>query len=189
MKRLLIFTLSIIAALALMYFSYIKFDSYIRHRPVKNSDELRNDIFASISNPFTQVDTLVLETRWMFCGNSDPNELPIVFDTQLDSSNNKNKLSNKLHLQVLTMTEFHKVMDTVRKYRFKGEYPPSLWDSCRIGKVSADIKAEQLSSKKIRLYENYLYNDTAKFIQKDFAYDGFKWTFKIIETSTEVLRK
>jgi hypothetical protein len=189
MKRFLIITAFIIVALAGGYFGYTKVDSYIRHRPIKSPDILRNDIITSIRNPFTQADTLVLETRWMFCGNSEPDELPIVFDTQLDDSNYKSKLADKLHLSVLTMTEFHEVMDTIRKYRFKGEYPPSLWDTCRIGKVSADIKAEQLSSKKIRLYENYLYNDTAKYIRKDFVYNGDKWTFKIIDTSTQVLTK
>jgi hypothetical protein len=189
MKRFLIFTVFIIVALLVGFFSYNKIDSYIRHRPVKDPDVLRNDIIASISNPFPQADTVVLKTHWMFCGNSDPDDLPIVFDTQLEESNNKSKLSDKLQLPVLTMIEFRTIMDTVRKYRFKGEYSSSLWDTCRIGKISADIKAEQLSAKKVRLYENYLYNDTIKFIQKDFAYDGDKWTFKITETSTEVRTK
>jgi hypothetical protein len=189
MKRFLISTAIIIAILFVSYFAYTKVDLYIRYRPLKNAYTLRNEIIANISNPFPQADTLVLETRWMFCGNSRPDELPIVFDTQLDDSCYTKKLSANIHLFVLTMTEYHKVMDTVLKYRFKGEYPPSLWDTCRIGKVSADIKAEQLSYKKVRLYENYLYNDTAKYICKDFVYNGDKWSFKIIDTSTQILTK
>jgi len=187
MKRFLILTTIITVILFASYFSYIKISSHIRHNPVKSVDLLRNEIVANISNPFPEADTLVLETRWGFCGNSEPDELPIVFDTQLGDIIYKKKLSDNIHLPVVTMSEFNKVMDTVRKYRFKDDYSPGLWDTCRIDKVWANINAEQLSPKKVRLYENYLYNNTAKYIRKDFYYKGGKWIFKIADNSMQVL--
>lgn len=189
MGRFVISVFLIILALPVGYFIYIKADRYIKQLPVPGADNLRIAIISSINNPFPQADTLILETTWMFCGNSEPEELPITFDTKLEEINHKSSLSRQLNLSILTMTEFHKVMDTVRKYRFNGEYPPSLWDTCRMGKVSADIKAERLSPKKVRLYENYLYNDIAKYVRKDFTYNSGKWTYQVIDTSTQYLSR
>ena len=183
MKRYLILSVFLIVVLVVVYFSYFKICNLINDQRIKSPDILREEILASISNPFIQADTLILETRWMVCGNNKPEEFPIVFDTQLDSTNYKNKLIGKLNLTVLTISEFHKVMDTVRINRFKGVYPPSLWDTCRVNKISAEIKAEALSNSKIRVYENYLYNDTLKYICKDFDYNEGKWTFKIVDKS------
>jgi len=189
MKKLLIIIPALILTLIAGVFIYPKVDRFFKERPVKRAHILRKEIIASIANPFKQADTVVLDTRWMFCGNSDPDELPIVFDTQLENENYKGLLAKQFQKPVLTMTEFNKVMDTVRQVRFNGEYPPSLWDTCRVGKVAADVKAEQLSPKHIRLYENYLYNDIAKSVHKDFVFDGSKWTYSITDTSTQVLTK
>lgn len=168
---------------------YPKVNRHLKQRPIKEPDLLRNEIVASIRNPFTQADTLILETTWMFCGNSDPDELPVVFATKLEEENYKQFLARQVNKPVLTMTEFNKVMDTIRIVRFNGDYPPSLWDTCRVGKVSADIKAEQLSPRQVRLYENYLYADTTKYIRKDFIFDGNKWTYSITDTSMQVHTK
>ena len=189
MKRRIILISVIILIVITGFFIYPKVDRYFMSRPVKNADVLRDEIVASIINPFAQADTVILDTRWGFCGNSDPDELPIVFDTYLENETYKQLLSKRIQKPVLTMNEFNKVMDKIRQSRYNGEYPPSLWDTCRVGKVSADINAEQLSSKKVRVYENYLYNDTAKFVRKDFVFNGSKWTFSIIDTSTQVLTK
>jgi len=189
MKKLLIIIPVLILIIIGGFLVYPKVEHFFKERPVKNEASLRNEIIASISNPFNQADTVILETRWMFCGNSDPDELPIVFDTQLENENYKGLLAKQFQKPVLTMSEFNKVMDRVRQVRFNGEYPPSLWDTCRVGKVAADIKAEQLSPKRIRLYENYLYADIAKSIHKDFVFDGSKWTYSITDTSTQVLTK
>ena len=188
-KRRLILIPVIILTVIAGLFIYPKVDRYLKQRPIKEANILRNEIIASIRNPFTQADTLILETRWMFCGNSDPDELPVVFATQLEEENYKQLLAQQINKPVLTMTEFNKVMDAVRYIRFNGEYPPSLWDTCRVGKVSADIKAEQLSPRLVRLYENYLFADTAKYIRKDFAFDGNKWTYSITDTSSQVITK
>lgn len=186
MKRLLIFIPVFILTLMAGFFIYPKVNRFLKERPVKNADALRNKIIASIRNPFFQADTVILETRWMFCGNSEPDELPVVFDTQLENENYKSLLAEQIDKPVLTMTEFNKVMDRVRFVRFNGEYPASLWDTCRVGKVAADIKAEQLSPKKVRLYENYIYVDTSKYVCKDFVFDGSKWIYSVIDTSTQV---
>jgi hypothetical protein len=185
MKRLII----LISIIALAVIIYPKVDRYFKQRPIKEADLLRNEIVASIKNPFIQADTLILETSWKFCGNSDPDELPIVFATRLEEEKYRQLLAKQVNTPILTIAEFNKVMDAVRNIRFKGEYTPSLWDTCRAGKVSADIKAEQLSPKQVRLYENYLYADTAKYIRKDFAFVGGKWTYSITDTSTQVLTK
>jgi hypothetical protein len=189
MKRFLISTLVIILALAFGYGIYIAIDNEFKHRPLKNTAVLRDKILASITNPFPQADTLILDTRWEFCGNSKPSEIPIIFDTYLDSNGYKNKLQSNLHIPVLTITEFDKVMDTVRKYKFKGEYPPSLWDTCSIGKVSAGIGAEKISSTKVSVYESYIYNNVAKTIQKDFVFKNGNWTYNIVDTMTQQLVK
>ncbi len=170
-------------------FIHPKIGRYLKQRPIKNPDTLRSEIVKSIRNPFQKADTLILETNWMFCGNSNPDESPVVFETKLEEENYKLLLAKKVNKPVLTMTEFNKVMDEVRKNQFNGEYPPSLWDTCRLGKVSADIKAEQLSPILVRLYEYYLYADTAKYFQKDFTFKGEKWTYSVTNQSTEVLSK
>lgn len=187
MKRIIILISVIILTAIAGLFIYPKVDRYFRQRPIKNADILRTEIIASIKNPFSQADTLILETQWMFCGNSDPDELPVVFDTKLGSEKYRYLLAKQVQTPVLTMSEFQKVMDTVRLLRFSGEYPPSLWDTCRIGKVSADIKAEQLSPRKIRLYENYHYADTVKYIRKDFKFNDDKWTYSIVDASLQIL--
>ncbi len=187
MKRFFISTLVIILTLALGFWVYTSIDNNFKNRPLQNTDVLRAKILASITNPFPQADTFILDTRWEICGNSKPSEIPIIFDTYIDSSSYKSRLQNNLHIPVLTMSEFDRVMDTVRKYRFNGEYPPSLWDTCRIGKVSAGIGAEKISSTKVSLYESYIYNDIAKTIQKDFVFKNDNWTFSIVNTTTQQL--
>ena len=187
MKRFLIITSLLIITLIAGAFIYPKLNRYFKGRPVKNADILRKEIIASISNPFAQADTVILETTWGFCGNTNPNDLPIVFDSYLENEAYKQLLSKQLHTPVVTMNEFHKVMETVRQNRFNGGYVPGLWNICRTGKVSADIKAEQFSPNKVRVYENYLYNDTAKYVRKDFAFNNGKWSFTITDTSTQIL--
>jgi hypothetical protein len=166
-----------------------KVNRFFKERPVKEADLLRMKIIASIINPFDQADTLILDTKWGFCGNSEPDELPVIFDTKLEEEGFRQLLSLQIDKRVLTQLEFSKVMDTVRQVRFHGENPPSLWDSCRVGKVAADITAEQISPKHVRLYESYLYANISKIIQKDFVYDGSNWAYSIIDTFTEVLNK
>lgn len=169
-------------------FLYNEVRYILKHRPVVSQASLRAEILHSLSNPFPQADSLILNTRWGFCGNSDPDELPIVFDTQLETEGSKKDLSARLKIPVVSMTDFNKVMDTIRKYRFHGEFVISLWDSCRSRKVSAEIHAEQLSTRKVRVYENYLYGDTSKFISRDFTLEKDKWAYRITDTSAQVIR-
>jgi hypothetical protein len=183
MRPFLTSTLVIISTFAFGYWIYTSIDSDFKNRPLRNTDILREKILASITNPFPQADTFILDTQWDLCGSSKPEEIPVVFETYIDSSAFENRLRNTIHLPVVTMIEFHKVMDTVRKYRFNGEYPPNLWDSCRIGKVSAGIAAEKITSTKVRLYESYIYNDKAKTIQKDFVFKDNDWILNVIDTT------
>lgn len=188
-KRQILLISVIILAVIGRVFIYPKINRYFKQRPANEADILRNEIVKSIRNPFKEADTLILQTRSMFCGNSDPNELPVVFETQLEEGKYKQLLAKQINKPVLTISEFNKVMDTVLDIRFRGDYPPSLWDTCRIGKVSVDILAEQLSARQVRLLENYLYADTAKYIQKEFTFDGYEWTYSIIDSSSRVLAK
>ena len=189
MKRILIIISILLLAPFAIIFIYPKIDRFFRGRPVKEANILRHEIIASISNPFIQADTFIVESDWGFCGNTDPDDLPIVFDIQLENENYKRVLAKKIQMPVLTMNEFNKVMDMILQARFKGQYPTSLWDTCRIGKVSVDIKAEQFSSKKVRLHETYLYNNITKYFCKDFVFDGNKWIYSITDTSTQVLTR
>jgi hypothetical protein len=188
MKRFLTSILVIILTLAFGFWVYTSIDKDIKNRPIQKTDALRAKILASITNPFSQADTFILDTRWDICGNSKPSEIPIIFDTYLDSSIYKSELQNNLHIPVVTMSEFDKVMDTVRKYRFNGEYPPSLWDTCRVGKVFASIGAEKISSTEVSLYESYVYNNIAKTIKKDFVYKNNEWAYNIVDTTTQTTR-
>ena len=184
MKKTLLIIQLATCALVFGFFTYPKVDRYFRSLPARNSDNLRTEIINSIKNPFLITDTLILESTRQICGNSDPNEIPITFDTRLDDYNYISLLSQKLNIPIVTMNDFQKVMDSVSKYKYNNEYVPSLWDSCRVGKVSAEILAEQFSPTEIRLHEYYNLNDTAKFVTKKFSFERNKWTFKVMKTST-----
>jgi len=184
MKRFLLLILGTILMAGTIYFGYSKVARYMKQRPVADAENLRRQIISSIRNPFPQSDTLILETQWMFCGNSDPDQLPIVFDTKLEDY--KEALSRQAHVTVLTMTEFHKVMDKVSKTRFDDEYNPHLWDLCRMNKVATEIVAEQLSPRKVKLYENYRYNDAMKYVRKEFTFDHGAWTWQVTDTLVQI---
>ena len=171
------------------YFIYSKAAQIPRTLPVINKDLLRSEIIRSITIPFNKADTMVLDTAWLFCGNTDKSERPVIFSTQLGEETQKHALEKQVKKHVLSSEEFNKEMDSVLLIRFKGEYPESLWDVCRVGKVAAEIKAEQLSPRKVRLYESYLYADSVKSTNKDFVFDGEKWSYEIIDTKTEILKK
>ncbi|HWB26934.1 MAG TPA: hypothetical protein VG738_15730 [Chitinophagaceae bacterium] len=189
MKRFLIPTFAIILAPTFVFWGYTSIKNYINNRPLQNADILRAKILEGITNPFPQADTFILDTRWEICGNTKPGEMPIIFDTYLDRSIYKSRLQTNLHIPVVTISEFHKVMDTIRKYKFNGEYPPSLWDTCRRGKTSVGIGAEKISSTKVIVYESYLYNDVAKTIRKNFVFKNDNWTYYIVDTMTQRLTK
>lgn len=176
------FTL-IVLALGFAIWIYISIQNDIKNAPLKNPGSLRVAIMESITNPFPQADTLILNTTWFICGNSRPEEIPDIFNTYIDSSFYKNKLAEKLHIAVLNSHEFDKVMDTVRESRYKGEYPASLWDTCRVGKVVAGIAAEQLTSTKVKLEENYKYNNEIKSIEKEFTFQNDHWSYNIVGNS------
>ena len=184
MRQTIFTTLLVITILTISYFIFIQTDAYFKKQEPKDGNNLRTEILNNIYNPFKHSDTLILETIWGVCGNSKPSELPIVFDTKLTEPSFMKKLSLQNKISVITMGDFNNVMDTILKYRFHGKYPENLWDICRLNKVHAEIHAEKLSSKKVRTYENYLYNNINKFIQKDFIYKNNKWTFRITDSLT-----
>ena len=179
----------IVLTLGLAGWAYVSIQNDLKHGPLKKAGNLRSVVLASITNPFPQADTFILDTRWIICGNTTPEEIPIIFNTLLDSNIYKNKLADKLHVRVLTIAEFNNVMDTIRKYRFHDEYPPSLWDTCRIGKVTADINAQQLTSTKVRLYEYYQFNNKEKIIQKDFTFKDDEWACSKVDTMPGMISK
>jgi hypothetical protein len=82
------------------------------------------------------------------------------------------------------MNDFNKAMDTVLKYRFNNKYPESLWDTCRVNKVAASIRAEQFTPEQVAVYESYVYNNQEKSIKKLFALKNGRWTFAIIDTTS-----
>jgi hypothetical protein len=187
MKKLLkLISILILAGIAGL-FLYTLADISFTQSPLKSPGALRHEIIASLSNPFPDADTMILNTDWWVCGNSDPSELPVIFDMQLEDENNKQLLVNQIRRPVLTRMEFHKVMDSILSVRYNNDYPLSLWDSCREGKVAASIRAEQLSHRRVQIYENYSYGTTIKSIHKDFTFDGIKWTFSIVDTVTEFI--
>ncbi len=189
MIRYLFSTILVIVLFAFGYWVYSSIEYDIKNSPLKSTDVLRNSIFVSIDNPFPQADTIILDTRWLLCGNIEANEIPLTFDTYLDSGAYKNRLEKKLQIPVVSIAEFNKIMDTVLKYRFKGHYPESLWDSCRLGKASVTIQADQLTSTKVRLSEIYQYNDTTKSIEKEFIFKNNSWAYSVVGTSTQAIAK
>ena len=172
------------AIIALLMLAHIACTPNEAQSPVLKADDLRALVIESIKNPFFKTDTLILDGGWEFCGNSDPDELPVVFDLKLDSDQYKKDLSRHLSLRVTSMNDFNKAMDTVPKYRFNNKYPESLWDTCRVNKVAASIRAEQFTPGKVAVYESYVYNDQKKNINKLFTLNNGKWTFAIIDTTS-----
>jgi len=182
MKRKVKIILLTIAVLSAVIIIGWLLNIYLNKQPPKEPEELRILIIKSIEIPFVGVDTVIIETDWEFCGNSPSWELPIVFDIQLEEEANKTKLTQHIKKHIFMMSEFNVFMDSIKNTRFEGKYPPSLWDVCRVNKVHVQILAEKLSSKNVRTYENYLFNDEVKFIQKDFHFADNKWTYTISDS-------
>lgn len=177
MKRKLTIGFTIVLILSVVYFVFNYGSSDKRQIVVIEAGALRTEMIKSIKNPFPQGDTLVLDTMWVFCENSSPYELPVIFDTQFGDMKYKKLFIRQFNIPVVSSEEFSSVMDTILKYKFHNNYPESLWDSCRVGKVAADIKAESLSYNKVILHEIYMYNEKRISISKAFTYNKGKWTF------------
>lgn len=172
------------AIIALLMLGHIACTPNEAQLPVLKAGDLRALVIESIKNPFLKTDTLILDVDWEFCGNSDPDELPVVFDLKLDSDQYKKDLSRHLSLRVISMNDFNKAMDTVLKYRFNNKYPESLWDTCRVNKVAASIRAEQFTPEQVAVYESYVYNNQEKSLKKLFTLKNGKWTFAITDTTS-----
>ncbi|MCX6320120.1 MAG: hypothetical protein NTW29_22765 [Bacteroidetes bacterium] len=181
----------LIPALLLLFiagiFYYPAIARYFNSRPVKEPDLLRKEMIFSIINPFYQADTLILETKWGFCGNSTPEEHPIIFETKFESEVYRRSLIEQINRPVLSEAAFYQIMDSVRILQFNGIYPPDWWHTCSMGKVIAEIKAEQLSPTKVRLYEMYQFANTIKSIQQEFIYKRNRWTYSLIDTVTQLV--
>ncbi len=152
-------------------------------QPVIKPDDLRMAIINSIKNPFAKTDTLIVDHQWAFCGNSKPEEVTVVFDLKMDSTLYRRQLSNITNQTIVPIKEYEAVMDTVLKYKFKNQYPESLWDSCRVGKTVVSIHAEQISPTKVKLYEQYMLNDKSQSVTKEFNFTANRWTYHLIMAS------
>ncbi|QKJ32500.1 hypothetical protein HQ865_22965 [Mucilaginibacter mali] len=154
-----------------------------KNTPVIAPGDLRTAIIKSLKSPFLKTDTLIVDDEWGFCGNSKPEEIPVIFDLKIDSTIYRAQLFKVTNQTIVTMKEYEAIMDTVLKYKFKGEYPESLWDTCRIGKTIASIHAEQISPTKVRLYEQYLLNDKSQSLTKEFNFTANRWIAHLMEQS------
>jgi hypothetical protein len=183
MKRVRVITLICLLVISGEGVFYTQYHQYLRQQPAVQADALRAAIAASIKSPFPGADTLILETRTLICGNTPDHLLPVVFETGLDKANTRRILASELNTTIVTNNEFNKIMESVRTIKFGGEFTPNLWDICRVGKVYAHINAEQLSPKKVIIYERYLYDDKTFSIDKIFKFAKDKWTHEITYSS------
>ncbi|HEU5292499.1 MAG TPA: hypothetical protein VFU05_17750 [Cyclobacteriaceae bacterium] len=184
MKRFALLTFIFILTAIAALFTYKKVDRLLTKRPAKSADALRLEIISSLTNPFPDADTLYL-TKGFVCGNASPDDLPTVFDISLSEDEFKKQLGSQVQKPVLTTAEFDQLIKKVCHFRFNDNCPISLADTCRVGKVQVDIRAEQQSPRLVRLFESYLFGNTTKQIQKDFVFDGSNWTFSIVYNSTQ----
>jgi hypothetical protein len=194
MKRIVTIStisLTILVIAVLLFFKTNKLgDTIFRRTQIKDTTLLRTEILKTIKIPFAKTDTLIIETVWKICGNSTEDELPIVFDTKLEDHPYIDNLSKNLGLTVVTMTDFNKVMDTVLKYKFHGNYPESLWDTCRRNKIHASIRTEKSKQNgNILVHEQYLFADTLKSFDKEFYVgNNGKWLYKINQSHVDTLK-
>lgn len=71
-----------------------------------NQEELRDEIIESIQIPFSNIDTLLTESEWEICGNTSVFERPAVFDIQIDSASNINKLKKRVDKEIIKSSDY-----------------------------------------------------------------------------------
>jgi len=194
MKRIVTIStisLTLLVIAVLLFFKANKLgDTIFGRTQIKDTTLLRTQILNTIKIPFVKTDTLIIETTWKICGNSAEDELPITFDTKLEDHPYVDNLSKNLGLTVVTITDFNEVMDTVLKYKFHGDYPESLWDTCRRNKIHASILTEKSRQNgNILVHEQYLSADTLKSYDKEFYVgNNGKWQYKMIHSYVDTLK-
>ena len=184
----IILTILIIAILLILKATKLR-GKTIDKTKINDTSVLRTEILNSIKNPFIKTDTLIIETTWNICDEVTGNDLPIIIDTKLEEHPYTEELSEKLGMKVIAMKDFYKIMETVLKYKFHGDYPKSLWDTCRRNKIRATIRTEKSKPRgKILVHEKFLFADTLKSFDKEFYRDeNGKWLYKIYETRVDTL--
>jgi flagellar biosynthesis component FlhA len=180
----------LIVAGVLPFYACNSGDTILSKTKIKDTAILRTEILKSIHSPFVHVDTFIIETSWKICGNSTEDEIPITIDTKLEEKPSLDILAKQIGSTIITMKDFNKIMDTILKYRFHEDYPESLYDTCRINKVHANIRTEKSKTNgNILVYEDYLFADTLKRIFKEFYSDNNdKWHYKINQSFSETLK-
>jgi hypothetical protein len=179
LKRYQSYILITAAVLAFGFWMYTSIQNANERKPVIQAEILREQIIASISNPFPKGDTLILETRRMLCGNTTPGQIPETFETYLDSSYYKKKLQDKLQMIVFIYNDYFQMLDSICKIKYKGDLPQDFWDSFNRGKVSATIGTEKISSTKVNLNEYYEFNGISKSIHKEFIFQNNTWIYRV----------
>ncbi len=157
---------------------------------IKDTVLLRTRILNSIKNPFPSADTFIIDTDGNNCTLGGEFERPLNIATELDKDPLLKSLSANIHKPVISKRDFTKIVDTLVKYRYNGEYPDDLWHNSTRNKISANIHAEKLKeSSKILVHETYLFNDSVKHFTKEFYTKAGEWQYKVTDSSAERLIK
>ena len=178
-KRYQFYILITAAILVFGFYTYTSIQNENTKKAIVQPEFLREQIIASISNPFPKGDTLILETRRMLCGNTTPGQIPETFETYLDSSYYKKKLQHKFQMIVFIYNDYYQMLDSICKMKYKGDYPLSCWNAFKNTKVSATIGTEKLSSTRVNLNEYYEFNGISKTIHKEFIFQNNTWIYRV----------
>lgn len=183
MRNKIFVTITLLVALLGFYLLYPIIKEYYRRLPVVDPDQLRLIMINNITNPFKDADTVIVVGKlWAVCGNSRPEELPVIFDPQLLEEYSLKKLSERLNTPVLTNYEFSQ-LKSINKYPKEIVNLDSLhlvWESCYDKKVQLNILAEKLYSGKVRAYEEYEYTNQIVTVTKDYIYKDGKWILSVV---------
>ena len=183
-KKTIIFTISILLILTGGY-GFYQFNKYKnRTTPPEQPGKLKQVIVNNLKTPFPNSDTVVLETMWGFCGNTPSDQLPIVFDTELDKENNVQLISQNFGQTVIPMDSFQVILNEIRKNEYNDEYIPNLWDSVTKTIVDMTVHAEKVNSRQVITHETYILKNESKIIIKDFRLENNSWTYSITDTLT-----
>ncbi|MDJ1498676.1 hypothetical protein QNI19_37435 [Cytophagaceae bacterium DM2B3-1] len=166
-----------VLALIACYVCYPKVKNHYRHLPPLASDQLSIAITNSITNPFYQADTMLIQMpMWEYCGNDEhPEERIFPFYPKLSYES----ISLRLHLPIMSSSEF----DCMKRNQIPKDITnidslSQMWESRYTNKVKISILAEKLSFDKVKTYETYEWNGQKASVEKYFNYEDKHWVLE-----------
>jgi len=181
-KTIFISLISVIVGLASIYGIYNYFENQNRISTPYSPEKLRYSIAMSLSNPFANADTVVIETLWGFCGNTPSSQWPVVFVTEVDKPTNILLISQNFDQTVLSMDSLRSMVDEIGKTNYSEPNFHHIWDSVAKTIVELTVNAEKISNTHIKTYERFDFKNETKTIHKDFKFLNNDWFYSISDS-------